>query len=159
MLSLMRPFNEEETRMMQEYVDDIYTNFVNIVAEGRDMTYEAVDEIAQGRVWTGADALKIGLVDELGTLEDAIAYAASLGGDPDVASWNVTGYPKPLTMFEQIMAQLGSKDPNAEDIMENVLEGTPMEGIAKSLLEWQRTWAKGNGQLVFARLPFELEIR
>ena len=60
MVSLMRPFNEEETRMMQDYVDDIYTNFVNIVAEGRDMTYEAVDEIAQGRVWTGADALKIG---------------------------------------------------------------------------------------------------
>ena len=44
------------------------------------------DEIAQGRVWTGADALKIGLVDEIGTLEDAIAYAASMGGDPDVAS-------------------------------------------------------------------------
>ena len=86
MVSLMRPFNEEETRLMQDYVDDIYTNFVNIVAEGRDMTYEAVDEIAQGRVWTGADALKIGLVDEIGTLEDAIAYAASMGGDPDVAS-------------------------------------------------------------------------
>ncbi|MBR1927228.1 MAG: signal peptide peptidase SppA [Bacteroidales bacterium] len=159
MLSLVRPFNEEETRMMQDYVDDIYTNFVNIVAEGRDMTYEAVDEIAQGRVWTGADALKIGLVDELGSLEDAIAYAAALGGDPDVAAWNVTGYPKPLSMIQQIMAQFGTKDPNAEDIVENVLEGTPLEGIARALLDWQRTWTKGNGQLVFARLPFELEIK
>ena len=159
MLSLMRPFNEEETRLMQEYVDDIYTNFVTIVAEGRDMTYEAVDEIAQGRVWTGADALNLGLVDEIGTLEDAIAYAASLGGDPDVAAWNVTGYPKPLSVIQQIMTQLGGKNPDAEEVVENVLEGTPMEGIARSLLQWQRTWAKGNGQLVFARLPFEFEIK
>ena len=159
MISLMRPFDETETRLMQEYVDDIYTNFVNIVAEGRDMTYEAVEEIAQGRVWTGADALKIGLVDEIGTLEDAIAYAASMGGDPDVDSWNIAGYPKPLTVLEQIKTQLGGKKSNPEEIVENVLEGTPMEGIARSLLSWLRTWAKGNGQLVFARLPFEIEIR
>ncbi|MBO6247551.1 MAG: signal peptide peptidase SppA, partial [Bacteroidales bacterium] len=91
MISLMRPFDETETRLMQEYVDDIYTNFVNIVAEGRDMTYEAVDEIAQGRVWTGADALKLGLVDEIGSLEDAITYATSMGGDSDVASWDIVG--------------------------------------------------------------------
>ena len=159
MVSLMRPFNEKETRLMQNYVDDIYTNFVNIVAEGRDMTYEAVDEIAQGRVWTGADALRIGLVDEIGTLEDAITYAASMAGDPDVASWNVVGYPKPLTVMQQIMAQLGGKSTNPEEIVENVLEGTPMEGIAKSLLDWRNTWTKGNGQLMFARLPFEIEIR
>ena len=159
MVSLMRPFNEEETRLMQDYVDDIYTNFVNIVAEGRDMSYEAVEEIAQGRVWTGADALKIGLVDEIGTLEDAITYAASMAGDPDVASWNVVGYPKPLTVMQQIMAQLGGKSTNPEEIVENVLEGTPMEGIAKSLLDWKNTWTKGNGQLMFARLPFEIEIR
>ncbi len=158
-LSLMRPFDEEETRLMQEYVDDIYANFVTIVAEGRDMTFEAVDEIAQGRVWTGADALKLGLVDEIGSLEDAIAYAASMGGDPDVASWNVEGYPKPLTMMQQIMRQLGSKGVDPEEVAENVLAGTPFEGIAKSLLDWQRTWTKGNGQLVFARLPFEFEIR
>lgn len=158
-LSLMRPFDEVETRLMQEYVDDIYANFVTIVAEGRDMTYEAVDEIAQGRVWTGADALKLGLVDEIGSLEDAIAYAASMGGDPDVASWNVEGYPKPLTMIQQIMRQLGSKGVDPEEVAENVLAGTPFEGIAKSLLDWQRTWTKGNGQLVFARLPFEFEIR
>ena len=158
MLSLMRPFDAEETAWMQEYVDDIYTNFVNIVAEGRDMTYEAVDEIAQGRVWTGADALKIGLVDELGTLEDAISYAASMGGNPDVSAWNVEGYPKPLTMVEQILNQLGGKN-STEEAVANVLEGTPFEGIAKSLLSWQKTWTKGNGQLVFARLPYEIEIR
>ena len=143
---------------MQEYVDDIYTRFVNIVAEGRDMTYEAVDEIAQGRVWTGADALKLGLVDELGTLEDAITYAASMGGNPDVSSWNVVGYPKPLTMMEQIRMQLGGKN-STEEAVTNILKGTPLESVAKNLLDWQKTWTKGNGQLVFARLPFEFEIR
>ena len=158
MLSLMRPFDAEETAWMQEYVDDIYTRFVNIVAEGRDMTYEAVDEIAQGRVWTGADALKLGLVDELGTLEDAITYAASMGGNPDVSSWNVVGYPKPLTMMEQIMMQLGGKN-NTEEAVTNILKGTPLESVAKNLLDWQKTWTKGNGQLVFARLPFEFEIK
>ena len=76
-----------------------------------------------------------------------------------MAAWNVTGYPKPLTMMQQIFSQFGAKDPNAEDIVENVLEGTPMEGIAKSLLEWQRSWTKSNGQLMFARLPFEFEVR
>lgn len=159
MFSLMRPFDQDETDMMQEYVDDIYTSFVNLVAEGRDMTYESVDEIAQGRVWTGADALRLGLVDELGTLEDAIAYAASLGGNPDVDSWNVVGYPKPLTAIEKLMAQFGGKTPDAEEVVENILEGTPFEGVAKSLMDWQRTWAKGNGPLVFARLPFEIEIK
>ena len=158
MLSLMRPFDAEETAWMQEYVDDIYTRFVNIVAEGRDMTYEAVDEIAQGRVWTGADALKLGLVDELGTLEDAITYAASMGGNPDVSSWTVVGYPKPLTMMEQIMMQLGGKN-NTEEAVTNILKGTPLESVAKNLLDWQKTWTKGNGQLVFARLPFEFEIK
>ena len=158
MLSLMRPFDEAETASMQEYVDDIYTSFVNIVAEGRDMTCDSVEEIAQGRVWTGSDALKIGLVDELGTLEDAIIYAASMAGDPVLEDWNVVGYPKPLTMMEQIMAQLGKKD-NAEEAVSNILEGTPMEDVAKAMLQWQKTWAKGNGPIMFARLPFEMEIK
>ena len=158
MLSLVRPFDSEETAWMQEYVDDIYTRFVNIVAEGRGMTYEAVDEIAQGRVWTGADALKIGLVDELGTLEDAVTYAASLAGDPDVSSWNVVGYPKPLTFMEQLMSQFSKKGAMEEEVV-NALEGTPFESMAKALLEWQRTWNKGNGQLMFARMPFEIEIK
>ena len=158
MLSLMRPFDAEETASMQDYVDDIYTNFVSIVAEGRDMTYESVDEIAQGRVWTGSDALRIGLVDEIGTLEDAISYAASMAGDPDVASWNVVGYPKPLTFMQQMMTQFG-KGTDPEEIAGNILEGTPFESIAKALLDWQKTWTKGNGELVFARLPFEIEIK
>ncbi len=158
MLSLTRPFDAEETAWMQVYVDDIYNNFVSIVAEGRDKTFESVDEIAQGRVWTGADALKIGLVDEIGTLEDAIKYAASMAGDPEVENWGIASYPKPLTVMEQLLQQFG-KTTNPEEAMANVFESTPLEGVAKELLNWQRTWAKGQGDLVFARMPFEIEIR
>ena len=158
MLSLTRPFDAEETAWMQVYVDDIYNNFVSIVAEGRDMTFEAVDEIAQGRVWTGADALKIGLVDEIGTLEDAINYAASVAGDAEIANWGIASYPKPMTVIEQLMQQFGMSNA-PEEAVANVLEGTPLEGIAKNLLDWQKSWAKGQGDLVFARMPFEIEIR
>ncbi|HBH09678.1 MAG TPA: signal peptide peptidase SppA, partial [Rikenellaceae bacterium] len=143
---------------MQVYVDDIYNNFVSIVAEGRGKTFESVDEVAQGRVWTGANALEIGLVDEIGTLEDAIRYAASMAGDSDVENWGIASYPKPLTAMEQLLQQFG-KTTNPEEAMASVLDGTPLEGVARNLLNWQRTWTKGQGDLVFARMPFEIEIR
>ena len=158
MISLTRPFDAEETEWMQKYVDDIYTNFVTIVAEGRNKTYEAVDSIAQGRVWTGRDAIKIGLVDEIGTLEDALRYTASIAGDSDLDNWGVVAYPKPAGFMEQILQQMGRGKDN-EEIMVNAFSGTPFEYVAKTLLEWQKTWTKGNGDLVFARLPFEMEVR
>lgn len=158
MLSLTRPFDAEETGWMQIYVDDIYNSFVSIVAEGRGKTFEEVDEIAQGRVWTGSDALEIGLVDEIGTLEDAVAYAAAMAGDSDIENWGITTYPRPLTVMEQIMQQFG-KSTAPEEAVANALADTPLEGVAKGLIDWQRTWTKGQGELVFARMPFEIEIR
>ena len=78
MYSLMRPFDKAELDYMQASVEDIYEMFVNLVAQSRGLEPARVDEIAQGRVWAGSDALTIGLVDEMGTLEDAITYAAAL---------------------------------------------------------------------------------
>ena len=65
---------------MQTYINRGYDTFLDRVSQGRHMTKEAVNEIAQGRVWTGEDALKLGLVDVLGGLEDAIAIAANKAG-------------------------------------------------------------------------------
>ena len=76
--SVVRPVTEEEKEYMQKGIEKVYSEFVNKVADGRRMTFEGVDEIAQGRVWSGADAIKIGLVDELGGLTDAINEAARL---------------------------------------------------------------------------------
>ena len=103
MMSLMRPLDKEEYNYMLRSIEGIYDRFTTIVSEGRGIEKSQVDAIGQGRVWTGADALGLNLVDQLGTLEDAIAYAADLAGDPEVANWNVKGYPAPPTMMETMM--------------------------------------------------------
>ncbi|MAY36207.1 MAG: signal peptide peptidase SppA [Spongiibacteraceae bacterium] len=78
-----RPLNPVVKRALQSGIEHGYRQFLNIVAEGRDMLPEQVDKIAQGRVWTGSDARQLGLVDQLGGLEDAVASAASLAGLSD----------------------------------------------------------------------------
>ncbi|MBI1836069.1 MAG: S49 family peptidase, partial [Flavobacteriia bacterium] len=75
-LSTNRKLTPEEFTIIQNEVDEIYLNFLTRVSEGRAMTIKQVNQIARGRVWTGRDALKIGLVDKLGGIQDAINYAA-----------------------------------------------------------------------------------
>ena len=94
-------------------MDQVYTTFKTRVSDGRNMTMEAVDSVAQGRVWLGETALEIGLVDELGGLEDAIkaaATSASLSED----NYKVVGYPRTKSFEEQILAALGGDDGNDE---------------------------------------------
>ena len=116
MYGLMRPFDTDEYNYMLASIESIYDRFTTIVSEGRGIPKETVDAIGQGRVWTGSDALQINLVDEIGTLEDAINYAAVAAGDADLANWNVKGYPAPPSMMEQMFDLLGK---NTDD--ENVL--------------------------------------
>ena len=150
MFSLMRPFDDAELAYMQASVEDIYDSFVNLVAGSRGLEPARVDEIAQGRVWTGADALEIGLVDELGTLEDAIAYAAALADLHSSDEYRVVGFPRPLTFLEELMQSVGQ---GAEE--PTVLAGTPFEGLGRSLavLKAQQPGA------VYARLPYSIEIK
>ncbi|GIC77491.1 signal peptide peptidase SppA [Moritella sp. F3] len=76
-LSVNRELPAHMAQIIQMTVENGYSNFLNVVAEGRDMTTQQVDEIAQGRVWTGSDALRLGLVDSLGSLNEAIESAAT----------------------------------------------------------------------------------
>ena len=99
----------------------MHDRFTTLVSEGRGIPKETVDEIGQGRVWTGADALKINLVDEIGTLEDAIRYAATAAGEPDLAKWNVKGYPKPLSPMEQFLEMVGNA-PSDEEVLVTALK-------------------------------------
>jgi protease-4 len=78
MPSATRPLNAMEQHFIQAGVDSVYFNFKSRVAQGRHKSIEYIDSIAQGRVWTGADAMKVGLVDRIGTLKDAIAAAAKM---------------------------------------------------------------------------------
>lgn len=98
--NLAKDWSSEEKAIAQTQVDDIYNDFIGKVAEGRGMNIEQVHELAQGRVWSGEEAVKNGLVDEIGTLEDAIAEAAQRA---EVDDYDISVYPKVKSEFERIM--------------------------------------------------------
>lgn len=93
---LFQPIDNDFKNFTQEGVESIYKTFVSRVAAGRKMTFEQVDAIAQGRVWSGTDALKLGLVDKIGGMDDAIAYAASLVNVKDYATVDYPEYEKDI---------------------------------------------------------------
>ena len=148
MYNMMRPLDKAELDYMQASVENIYDKFTGLVAEGRDMSVAAVDEIAQGRVWTGAEALGIGLVDEIGTIEDAIRYAVScVDGANGMNDVQIAAYPKPLTTMDMILESFGEG--------KNVFAGTAFEGIENAFKDWS---ASESGK-VYARMPYEFSIR
>ena len=155
MYSLMRPLDSAESAYMLRSVEDIYDKFTSTVSCGRGLEVKYVDSIAQGRVWTGADACGNGLVDEIGTLEDAILYAAVCGGNSDLSSWRVEAYPKPQSAIEELMAMLSDSSSKEEQIF----EGTALEGIARTLRSWAKNATEGRADVMFARLPYEIQIR
>ena len=148
MYSMMRPLDKQETELMQASVEHIYDRFLNIVAEGRKMSTEDVDAIAQGRVWTGAQALEIGLVDAIGTLDDAIMYIAMMiDGENGLNDIQVVEYPKPLTTVEMLTSLLAG-----EDLLE-VAE--PLKSIHSAF----RSWNESQSGKFYARLPYAIEIK
>jgi protease-4 len=154
MYGLMRPLTPEETDYMQASVEAIYSRFVNTVSEGRGLEPDFVDSIAQGRVWAGSDAIKIGLVDEIGTLEDAVKWAAAAAGDPDLKAWSVAEYPKPQSEMEMLMGMLGKN--NTPD--ENIFADTPFGEAAGTLLDWYRRVKKNPADVTFARIPYVIDV-
>ena len=148
MYTSMRALSKTEADYMQKSVENIYDKFTALVAAGRGMTVPEVDEVAQGRVWSGAEALKIGLVDEIGTLEDAIAYAAiSIDGVSGINDVQIVEYPKPQTTLDLLLESFGAD--------ENIFAGTPLENAAEAFMNWN---ANESGK-IYARLPYEIEIR
>ena len=100
--STMRPLTPDEMRMLQVYIDRGYTTFKNRVAQGRNLTMVQVEAIAQGHVYTGEDALKIKLVDELGGLDKAVKKAAQLA---KIDNYHTVSYPSPVNWFDQIFGE------------------------------------------------------
>lgn len=148
MYNLMRPLTQKEADYMQASVERIYDKFTQIVSEGRGMPVGRVDEIAQGRVWTGADAITIGLVDEIGTIEDAIRYAVlSIDGVTEMNDVQVVGYPKPQSTVEVMLETLTGES--------NVFAGTPFEGIAEAFSELDD---HDTGK-AYARMPYVITVK
>jgi protease IV len=127
--TLARPLTEQELAINQGVVDQVYDRFLDVVTEGRPLTAQEASAVAQGRVWSGTDAQQVGLVDEMGGLNDAIAAAveaADLGDD-----WQLQEYPRPRTLEQQILESLfGSQ-------LRSRLTRTPTDPITEELQQFQ----------------------
>ena len=97
----MRPLDEQELTRYQADIDGIYDEFVRVVSDGRGMDRAAVDAVAQGRVWSGGDALQIGLADEKGILLDAVKYAAGRAG---LDKYGIVTYPEKNDLLGEILS-------------------------------------------------------
>ncbi|MCK5638112.1 MAG: signal peptide peptidase SppA [Flavobacteriaceae bacterium] len=145
--SIFEPINDSFYNVTKEGVEQVYTTFVEKVAAGRSMTFVEIDSIAQGRVWTGKEAVKNGLVDELGSLEDAINIAADLA---EIEDYRVRNYPS----YEKDIKDM-FKGPFAS-IKENMIkEELGSENYTK--LQSFKKFSEYKG--LQTRLPFLIEIK
>lgn len=145
-LTVTKPLTASQKRYFQNSIDTIYLHFRQRVAHGRDMPLQDVDSIAQGRVWSGARALQVGLVDKIGGLDDAIAAAAAKAG---VKEYRLREYPGKQNFIEML---LGDKESSKETMIKEELGN---EGyIAWSTIRNMKQFL-GKAQ---ARMPFEIII-
>lgn len=151
MLTPFHTLDEAEVAAMQSQIENIYGKFVANVAEGRELSPAYVDSIAQGRVWTGADAIGINLADEIGSLSDAINYAATLAGEADASSIDVIGYPAPVTILDNILAMIGEGSSPVQD----VFAGTPFWRVEEAFKSWK--W-QGSDHFM-AMMPYQVIIK
>ena len=138
-----RPMDETEMAMMQISVEDIYSTFTKRVADGRKMTVAQVDSIGQGRVWAGADAIKIGLVDKLGSIDDAIAKAAQLA---KISKYAIVYYPKQKDWFTMLFSK--------EDEVDAALRAK----LGRFYFTYEGLDQLMNQEGVQARMPMEIYI-
>jgi len=141
-----RPFNETESALLQSYIEKGYDLFTGRVADGRGMAQDSVKAIAEGRVWTGEQALSIGLVDQLGNLEDAIKVAAA---EADIEKYSIGRYPAPEPWFANIMNK--KKNGYLDSQMRQML------GEYYTTFSLLRTLDKQNP--IQARMPFYMTIQ
>ena len=148
-LSISRPKSPEEMAIIQKEVDEVYSDFLRKVAEGRNQPLAKIEKIAEGRVWSGADALELGLVDELGGLEKAIAHAAKMADMKEGAQ--VKDYPKPTDFLEELMKNLTGSA--------SIRQSNPAIEKFESVLDEISSIAKWNDPKgVYAVLPYKMEV-
>ena len=159
MQTISRPQTTEELKIQQDYVDSLYERFTSIVAEGRGVSQAEIKRVAEGRVWTGEDAMTAKLVDEMGGLEDAIALAAE---EAELEDFSVSEFPRLPSLEEQLLdsifgvgitAQLTelvtqlpwNKDPLTDELLKIREELTLLDSL-------------NDPNNVYMRLPFTTDI-
>ena len=143
---MSRPYNADEQQILQNYINNGYELFTGRVAGGRGIAQDSVKVVAEGRVWTGEQALKIGLVDQLGNLDDAIKAAAELA---EMEKYTIGRYPSPTPWY------MGILDKEKDGYMESRMRAVLGEYYSAFALI-QRI---GKMNPIQARLPFDPNIK
>jgi protease-4 len=146
--SITEPLTPFQYAKLQEMVVKTYDDFTRRVAEGRGLRQTYVDSIGQGRVWAGADAIGLGLVDQLGDLEDAIAYAvekANLGTD-----YKIVDMPKKKDFYVRLMESIRGDEDKLDAAMKQKL------GVYYDYISGLENLQKNTG--IQARMPFDMII-
>ncbi|OWW24054.1 signal peptide peptidase SppA [Zobellia sp. OII3] len=148
--SLFEPMTDNFRNYVQEGIESTYNTFLQRVAQGRNISMAQADSLAQGRVWSGVDAKRMGLVDELGNLEDAIAEAANMA---ELENYGLKKYPKYKSGFERFMEDLGGA---SAKVKQGIIE-EEIGAEAYSILKQVKSVMEREG--VQARMPFVLDIK
>jgi protease-4 len=150
--TVSRPKSPQELAIAQKSVNQIYNQFLNKVAESRKLPKQKVAQIAQGRVWSGQDAKQLGLVDELGGMEEAIDYAAKqakLGKD-----WELQEYPKVRSLEQRILQKLTSDNSARTEQLPVPLKAE----FLKLQTDLSILQSMNDPRGIYARLPFNWRL-
>ena len=142
--NIMRPFNEDEKSLLQMMITEGYDTFVTRCAEGRHMTKEAIEKIAEGRVWTGETAKELGLVEELGGIDKELHIAVAKAG---IEGYTVVSYPEKQDFLSSL---LDTNYVEPQLLKSKLGEYYQQFGLLKNLQEQS---------MIQARIPFELNIK
>ena len=145
--NIRRPFNEDEKTLMQMMIAQGYDTFVSRCAEGRNMTKEAIEKVAEGRVWTGEAAKELGLVDELGGIDTALEIAVKKAG---LEGYTVVSYPAKQDFLSSLLDTKPTNYVEAQILKSKLGEYYQQFGMLKNLTE---------RSMIQARIPFELNIK
>ncbi len=145
--NIMRPFNEDERSLLQMMITEGYDTFISRCAEGRQMPKEAIEKIAEGRVWTGETAKKLGLVDELGGIDKALDIAVAKAG---IEGYTVVSYPAKQDFFSSLLDTKPTNYVESQLLKSKLGEFYQQFGLLKNLQEQS---------MIQARIPFELNIK
>ncbi len=146
-MGVNRPLTAFERAKIQKGVEDVYTTFTTRVSKGRNMEIIAVDEIGQGRVWTGYDAKTIGLIDTYGGIEKAIEIAALLA---KVEDYRIISLPNKKDPFAELMLELSGEASISDIVMQKLGLRTELIDPIENLLK---------GDRIQARIPFIMELK
>jgi len=154
LFSSANTFSESERAVVIDQMHDFYKDFVTKVAKGRNMTYEDVDRVAQGRVWTGTQALDIGLVDQLGGLDTALSIAREKAGLDEEEDYAIVEYPRQKPFFEYLEKMFGGGLAQAWQPELQLLSSVG----GKDIIHLMQVVELFKGQRVFYLMPYSIKL-